>query len=61
MAGTRQTRGERERDEVVTPAERNIHLTEYCVYQICKCRVLEYFVCAHLKFGNIQGLATAFI
>ena len=33
--------------------EWNIHLTEYLVYQICKCRVLEYFVCAHLKFGNI--------
>ena len=45
--------GREERDEVVTPAERNIHLTEYLVYQICKCRVLEYFVCAHLKFGNI--------
>lgn len=37
----------------VGAGERNIHLTEYLVYQICKCRVLEYFVCAHLKFGNI--------
>ena len=61
MASTRQTR---EKDEAVSRAgtrERNILLTEYLVYQICKCRVLEYFVCAHLKFENKSNFATVFI
>ena len=58
--GRHQADAGRERDEVVTPAERNIHLTEYLVYQICKCRVLEYFVCAHLKFGNILYLGLGY-